>query len=194
MQHTIDKLDARDRAHVESMLARYGLTGDPHMRGHLVVPAHATLHLDQGKDTSGTHLVLRTSDLDVVKRWIGTPDSVFHQGAPCQLTAPTTVIDLEKDLCQLDAAEAQALRDAARRYIYGDSRQVGWYKRALEKYFAPFSIPTYIYTTLDVRGELKFSDPAALLLANTILFHPGGTIVSSGNLSIQATYIAKQSS
>lgn len=189
---TLASLGAQDRAHVEAMLARYGLGGETYMRGRLVVAEATVLELRHDTPLGGTHITLTTYDLDQAKRWIGTPDSVFDD-EPFGLEPPSHAFASPKQLANLTQEEATALQEAARHYLYGDSRQVRAYKESLETMFAPFEVKTYIYTTLEVSGVLTFKDPAALVLANTILFRPGGRIESTGNLSIQATYIVTAS-
>lgn len=191
MDRTLNALNAQDRAHVESILARYGLEGDIHMRGNLVVPPNTVFHLQHGSPAGGTHLALVTDDLDQVKRWIGTPDTVYEQEA-FELAPPQAEASSPKSFDELTPEELETLTEAVRHYVFGDSRGVRNFKESIEAAFAPFETKVYIYTTLEISGTLKFTDPSALILANTILFRPGGTLQSTGNLSVQATYIVTQ--
>ena len=191
MDRTLNALNAEDRAHVESILARYGLQGDTHMRGNLVVPPNVVFHLQHGSPAGGTHLLLVTNDLDQVKRWIGTPDAAF-ESEPFELTPPSADDYTPKGMDELSPAQLDTLADAVRHYVFGDSRNVRAFKEGIEAAFAPFETKVYIYTTLEIAGTLKFTDPSALILANTIMFKPGGVLQSTGNLSIQATYIVTQ--
>lgn len=187
-----------DRLHVEGILGKYGLQGDKHMRGGLTVPANSIVKLTRNTHDDGTHLVLRTNDLDQFKKWVGVPDAIFDDNeVNYTLPIPEAMkVNVKKCPCSMTNEEKTALYHAARCYIWGPSHKVKGYKEPIQKMFAPMEVVMHIYTTLDVRSVLMFeeTDKSVVVLANTINFYPGGKIEARGtNLTVQATNVSYKS-
>lgn len=190
----VHNLGKHERLHVEGILAKYGLQGDKHMTGSLTVHKNSVVKLSRHSEDRGTHLVLKTHDLDQFKRWVGVPDAIFEdEEVTYNHPIPEEmIVNVKKCPCSMTHLEKTALYDAARCYIWGPSHRVSAYKETIEKMFAPMEVVTHIYTTLDVHSTLVFeeTDQAVVVLANTINFYPGGKIEARGtNLTIQATNI-----
>lgn len=193
MNAYLQSIDPRDLLHFRGILARFGLEADKHVNGGLHVPAHGTF---QTADSShgGFKIVLSTGDIDQYKHWIGAPDHVHDDCNPWKHPLPrNTVACNRSSLAALSNEERDDLHHAGRAYIWGPSQLVKHHKEALEHYFAPLTTTVHVFTTLDVKGKLLINDPtpSSAVLANTINFHPGGTIEGTNNLSIQSTYIFK---
>jgi hypothetical protein len=193
MSAAVDNMTFEDRRVFEANLARFGMTGDQHANGGLIVPEGATVALSRNTRDNGRNFVFRTKSIDQFKAWVGNRDTIFADGTEFTLPLPTAAIPVDRETAKLTKEERRNLYYAVQAYIWGPSSGVQAYKPALEMH-AEMETITYVYTTLDVKGTLTFDDPSAVIVANTINYYPGGQIVGQGNITIYATNIFRYTS
>lgn len=177
-----------DMSHFHGLLVQHGFSPSDHTGGSLNVKAGDSLTVQHGSPTGGTHLSLETNDFHQAKKWLGVPDAIYDE-EPFGLQGPADAIPPSKSFNDLTEQEQHTLKVAANHFLNGDSRTVDHHKPALERLFAPFAVKVYVYDTLDVSGTLTYTDPAVLILANTVVFHPNGVLkaTSGGQITIKAT-------
>ncbi len=179
---TLESLSAADQADFTKRLGTYGLNATAVIQPDLVVPANSkmTLSASDAKSFVKPH-VLTTADLDVLKTWIGVPDTLYTAGkldvakvvqpksaTPAPITSAATAT----------AAQLDDLATAASAYVFGRSNLTASYKSAVEKYFGNFQVSAWPFLTITVNagGVLTIGPGQNVLVAWKVLVQAGGQI------------------
>lgn len=150
-------------------LAHYGVAQVGHDKIHITDPV--TWDKDNCPFTVKT---IKTNDLDELKRLIGVPDSDAKQQS-----------DTHRYLSSLSTLPEDRIFDAASAYIYGDSSTLKQHKAAIESKLGTREVQVATTNTLVVSSVITSSGINAIV-ADTIIFEPGGQIVNIGVLTINA--------
>jgi hypothetical protein len=124
---------------------------------------------------------VQTTDLDRFKFWIGLPDAYVAAGkALAQPYRPERAWTprLEDPAVVLSADELHDVALAAGCYLFGDSRAMGAYRRAIETHLAPFDVAVYAVERLVIgaQGTLSVQGPPSVVLSRSVEIYHGGTL------------------
>jgi len=142
---------------------------------------------------TGSHVVtIKTSDLSVMKRWIGNGDHLFANGTLLAGAVPAHLSELGPDTDDTDA-----LAEAGRRFVFGPTDAVAHLKPAIEKNLGPFELRLLVSKKVVIKAghPLVFDGGhPATLVADQIVFD-GATaqLISYVNLKVDATNVTIQS-
>jgi hypothetical protein len=148
-------------------------------------------------------LVLRTSDLDTLKRWVGLPDKLFEQHERCALKCPPVptnwlppgiaddVTKGDEPQQKLSARHHEAIGRATYAYLRGPSSAVARYKKNIELHFKEFLVPLWLFREVIVEpgAVLHFGAGMHTLLASKVWVKDGGKISSSGDLTVNCSLL-----
>jgi hypothetical protein len=173
-----------------------------------------SLRTDVGMASQYRPVLLKTSNFDQVKDWIGVPDRVFDDYDP-EITIPRHV-DLpelpQRELARPAAAPLSArfldtrarsvafsssnlatVRAVARGYLNGDSRRLKAYKPWIEEIFpvVTISVWPFLHITVKSGSVLELGPGPNVLLAYSLTIEEGGLVRSYGDLNVDVTILRK---
>lgn len=215
----LSSLSSDDAADFEKRLSVYGLGTDAIIRPELTVQRNSVVHLSMSSETFIRPHVLRPTDFDTLKAWIGVPDQLARALPfdPARLPRPlrrtaskvegiqaadrpgrsasrrkAQVADVDRS--ELGGMELNNVRMAARAYLRGDSRLVGHYKTIVDQFYVDIRVPIWAFLRIFVASGsvLEFGPGPNVLVAHEVVVEEGGEIRSAGHLNVSCTILKKQ--
>lgn len=213
-------LSEEDRSDFERRLAIFGLDASA-VEPELRVRPNSRVNLAYGpnRDSYLRPIVREVTDFDELNRMIGIDDRVFEKAPPLarlprmlswqaeqgggRFTVGPGYTDVgmarrEEALAHLDikrmpSEDLATIRDAARAYLYGDSKLVAHFKPLLESVIGPVILPIWAVENVYVPSgsTLTFGPGVNSLIAYQVEIEEGGRIVSYGHLNVSCTIIRK---
>jgi len=198
-------------------IAKYGLTTKDVHSDLLRVGKKQVIYLGSlGKRPSFyPPRFLRAEGVDDVKRWIGTPNSVFKtkpkmaerrrlEKAPSEKMLssfdrayqkllkekdPVKMKKYSDDIQSLIYKNRKDVRAVAKAYVYGRSTLYAAWRPVLDWYLRDYKFPVWIFTTVIVESGsvLELDEGYNILAGNTLVIEQGGTIRSARALNINFT-------
>jgi len=173
--HPLDEAVDHDRA-----VEMYGLDERQVGRGRLQIEEGRVVVLDATAAPALPWTRLTTAHLDRFKHWIGLPDRYIRSGRATPVTpSPGEWSPILEDLTvPLEDDERRDLALAADGYLFGDSRRMRRYARAIEMRLAPFEAVVYAVESLEIRpgARLEIRGCPTVLLARELVVHGGGCV------------------
>jgi hypothetical protein len=190
----------------DKVLEQYCVTSAGTEPEDLVVPCRSVVVLS-GSPRHNSHrrpAVLRTTDLDELKRWIGVPDAAVkgrclldrqHRRdlAALRSQAKETAATTVQKAPPAGGVQLDTLRAHARAYLYGDSSVVADAKPLLVSHFEQFAVFAWWLRKVKVSSGsvLAFGPGANVLLAGEVEIEEGGQIISQGSLTVRVGTLRK---
>lgn len=182
------------------LLAWCGLDAGQVHAQPLVVASGQQIRLSyQGAEPSHVApVVVRTSDIDQFKTWIGMPDDPFTRGEfdvhPDEFPARQWLRGADFDPGALTPQERADLELAARTYLFGYSALAADYRDAIVRMYAPFEMGVFAFHQLVIEPDAELLLPAGapvLLLADEVTIHRGGRLLSHTPFTLAARLLRK---
>jgi hypothetical protein len=207
---------AKSAAKFKSSLKKFSLTEKDVNNCDLIVSPRSSVILSRSpKHASPLRpKVLQTTDLDVLKSWIGVGDDGVksktfisrrdqghikelrdyckcHKSEPRAVRRNLLVSRIKED--KEPAAKSGSIRSYARSYLFGDSRLVAEAKPVLEDYYGVIEIGVWLFPNIKISSGsvLSFGPGSNVLLANELEIEEGGRIISYGSLTVNVTTLRK---
>ena len=163
-----------DYADFETRLSQYGISLDEVRGTHLFFGGRtaATLSLSGSVGTAPTH-VLRTSDLDELKRWIGFDDAQVESGEIELSEASQALANVQLGTGAAEGGDEFQLAQLARAYVFGNSATVSQHKDLLEERLGPFNVAVQAAETITIQpGQPYVVDGSTpvVIAADTMTF------------------------
>ena len=162
-------------------LAVYGLGEPDGELSKLDVREGESVSLDYRKQRDDSdYRLLRTDNIDDIKRWLGTPDEVFPHEEPIYGPPPPV------------ARSKEAFEAIAHEYIYGNSRSVSKYALALKSVMASFYkegvaiIPLFLYSvvTIGPGATLTVGSGSTVFFCDELHIHRTGVLEVVGTVKL----------
>jgi hypothetical protein len=188
------------------LLEQYCLTPEDAEQDELIVPCRSVVTLSASPQHSSYRRpkLLQTTDLDVLKRWIGVPNAAVkgrclvdreQRAAFKEVYRPAALQTAREPQTAAvpAAARMDALRAHAQAYIYGDASLVAQAKPSIENHFAIFTVAVWLFPKIKVSSGsvLLFGTGANTLLASELEIEEGGQIISLGPLTVRVMTLRK---
>ncbi len=188
------------------LLEEYCLTLEDAEQAELVVPCRSvvTLSASPRHPSYRRPKLLQTTDLDVLKRWIGVPDAMVKGRCLLDREQRAALTEAQRLVAGQAAREPQkgapttvarrdALRAHAHAYLYGDSSLVAKAKAQIENHIGLAAIGVWVFPKVKVSsGSVLFFGPGAnVLVASELEIEEGGQIVSMGPLTVRVVTLKK---
>jgi hypothetical protein len=203
MAGPLDAVPKEDRSDFKARLATFGLDPMSLLAQDLIAVPSAVTTLSTHPDAASSFqpVVLRTSDFDVLSRWIGIPDEVFDKVSP--VVEPPRATRLERvgrggqgdePAEAVTSDELATIRTAARAYLRGDSRQLAHFKPLFKRVFPTIDVAVWPFVKVVVKSGsvLEFGPGPHVLVAHSVTIQEGGLIRSYGDLTVTATIVKKE--
>jgi hypothetical protein len=205
----LDAVPEADRADFADRLAQFGIDPSSFLADNLTTAQSTitTLSTVPGVTSRFQPIILRTSDFDQLNRWVGVPDRVFDETRPT-VEAPRMPRSLRERLLrapeggeapaargveELSSEELALVRNAARAFLRGDSREAAPFRELIGRVFPTVEIPLWPILRVVVKSGsvLEFGPGQNVLLAYSVTIEDGGIIRSYGNINVSATILQK---
>lgn len=188
------------------LLEQYCLTPEDAEQEELVVPCRSVVTLSASPQHPSYRRprLLQTTDLDVLKRWIGVPDAAVKGRCLLDREQRAALTELDRQAAGQAARETQkagpttaarmdALRAHAHAYLYGDSSLVAKVKPQIENHFGVAVVGAWLFPKVKVSSGsvLFFGKGANVLLASELEIEEGGRIISLGPLTVRVITLKK---
>lgn len=164
----------------ENTLAEYGIDPTDALTETFILKAGTSLTL--GHDPCELLCrVLHTEQLDEFKQWIGIADELIEHGSmmpPADLPKSPWSARLERPRSELTEFDWKDIELATNYYIFGDSRLVSQYKRAITQHFGPFEAALYAAERIEIMpgATLSVMGYPAILIFSEMVIHQGGAL------------------
>lgn len=164
----------------ETTLAEYGLSPADALAENFVLEAGTSL--DLGHDPCELRArVLHTKELDEFKSWIGVANELIENGSmlpPLEFPKNPWSAHLEGPRTDLTEVEWKDIERATKYYLFGDSRLVCSYQKAISRHFGPFEAALYAAERIEIMpgATLSVMGYPAILIFDEMVIHQGGSV------------------